>query len=529
MANKITLDTITSSFASTSLFNTNFAAIKSELDDKVLYRNNPTGEANQMENAIDMNSNDILNARLIDADAFSIDGTLLTTETSLETLTYLDTEFTNVAGETTFTASYTPSFCDVFYNGVLLAASDVTTTSGTEVVLASAVVDASDVITIRSYSAFSAGDGITQSDADARYLEVNSNLSDLENVETARTNLGVDGAVDRAGNFGKNLIINGDFSIWQRGTSQTSNGYGSDDRWRNGNNGTTKTHSQQSFTLGQTDVPGNPKYYSRTVVTSVAGASNYALKEHRLESVTKFAGKEVTLSFWAKADAAKDISTEYVQTFATGGSPSATITSISPTTHSLTTSWQKFSTTVTLPSVAGKTLGTDSDDSTRLIFWFEAGSDFDSRTNSLGQQSGTFDIANVQLEFGDTATEFEYVSPADQLTRCKRYFERITGNATDQTTLGVGFALASATAVSTPFYYAEKRAIPAITLNGTLSAFDSSASAVTLDAGVSYQDIAEKAARVVAARSTGTHTSGDVFLTRITNSSSDSIDVDAEL
>lgn len=461
---KITLDTITSSFASTSLFNTNFTAIKDELNNKVLYRNNPTGEANQMENAIDMNSNDILNARLVSSDAFSIGGTLLTPESSLETLTYLDTEFTNVAGETTFAASYTPSFCDVYYNGVLLAASDVTTTSGTEVVLASAVVDASDVITIRSYSAFSAGDGITQSDADARYLEVNSNLSDLQNAETARTNLGVDGAVDRAGNFGKNLVINGDFSVWQRGTNQTVTTYGSDDRWRNDHNVSTKVHSRQSFTLGQTDVPNNPKYFSRTVATSVAGASNYVLKKTELENVLVTSGKEVTLSFWAKADSSKNMAVEFSQYFGTGGSPSASVNGLGVTTFALTTSWQKFTTTITFPSISGKTLGTDNNSSYQIYFWFEAGSAFDSRTNSLGQQSGTFDIANVQLEFGDTATEFEYIHPADQLARCKRYFERFT--ATSPTTLASGYFRTS-TSFRAPFRYSTKRTTPSITASSS--------------------------------------------------------------
>jgi hypothetical protein len=71
---KLTLDTITSSFASTTLFNTNFATILAELDGKVLYRNNTSGEANQMENDLDMNSNSILNA-VIPAASMTYDNT----------------------------------------------------------------------------------------------------------------------------------------------------------------------------------------------------------------------------------------------------------------------------------------------------------------------------------------------------------------------------------------------------------------------------------------------------------------------
>ena len=64
---KITIDNISSGYASTTALNTNFDAIETELNSKVLYRNNPAGEPNSMENDLDMNSNDINNARNISA------------------------------------------------------------------------------------------------------------------------------------------------------------------------------------------------------------------------------------------------------------------------------------------------------------------------------------------------------------------------------------------------------------------------------------------------------------------------------
>jgi len=235
----------------------------------------------------------------------------------------------------------------------------------------------------------------------------------------------------------KNALINGNFDIWQRGTSQTGYGYGygSDDRWLNVASGSTSVHSQQAFALGQTDVPNNPKYYSRTVVTSVAGAGNYVLKSQRIEDVSSFSGETVTLSFWAKADATKNIATGFVQYMGSGGTPSAHVTNIGVTTHALTTSWTKFTATVAIPSVSGKTVGTNGDHSLHFEFWFDAGSTFDGRTNSLGQQSGTFDIAQVQIEKGSTATEFERRHYADELALCERYYQRIhalmfSGNVT---------------------------------------------------------------------------------------------------
>ena len=228
------------------------------------------------------------------------------------------------------------------------------------------------------------------------------------------------GVIDKHGR--KNAIINGDFDIWQRGISQTSSGMDTDDRWFNTNSTTTKTHSRQAFVLGQTDVPNNPQYYSRTVVASVVGSSNYSIKYQKIENVSTFAGETVTLSFWAKADANKNIAAEFAQGFGTGGSPSSGVQNIGTTTFALTSTWQQFTTTVSLPSILGKTLGTNNNDFLQMVFWFEAGSDFDGRTNSLGQQSGTFDIAQVQIEKGNTATEFEHRSISEEIALCQRYY-----------------------------------------------------------------------------------------------------------
>lgn len=222
----------------------------------------------------------------------------------------------------------------------------------------------------------------------------------------------------------RNKLINGGFDIWQRGTSQTANGYGSDDRWANGHAGSTKTHSRQAFAAGQTDVPGNPRYYSRTVVTSVAGAGNYAIKFQKIEGASTLSGKTVTLSFYAKADAAKNIAVEFQQEFGTGGSPSAAVTGIGAQTVALTTSWQRYTVTVAIPSISGKTLGTDSNDSLGLFFWFDAGSNWNARSAALGQQSGTFDIANVQVEEGSVATSFEQRPLGLELQLCRRYYEQ---------------------------------------------------------------------------------------------------------
>jgi hypothetical protein len=227
----------------------------------------------------------------------------------------------------------------------------------------------------------------------------------------------------------RNAIINGNFDFWQRGTSFTGSEYGAD-RWFHNRVGTTHTASRQAFTLGQTDVPGEPTYYCRTVVSSVAGASNNALLLQRIEDVRTFAGQQVTISFWAKADATKNIAVDLTQYFGTGGSPSAQVHGIGATKVSIGTTFQKVTITTTLPSISGKTLGTDGSGLLALNVWFDAGSDFNSRTDSLGQQSGTFDIAQVQVESGPVATPFERRPIGTELALCQRYYAFLPGQST---------------------------------------------------------------------------------------------------
>jgi hypothetical protein len=219
----------------------------------------------------------------------------------------------------------------------------------------------------------------------------------------------------------RNAIINGNFDIWQRGTSFTLLDYGAD-RWIHARVGTTQTATRQSFTVGQTDVPGEPTYYCQTVVSSVAGAGNFCNLIQRIEDVRTFAGQQVTISFWAKADATKNIAVDLAQTFGSGGSPSAAVVGIGVTKVSIGTSWQKVTVTANVPSISGKTLGSNNGHTLILSIFFDAGSDANARTDSLGQQSGTFDIAQVQVEPGPVATPFERRPIGTELALCQRYF-----------------------------------------------------------------------------------------------------------
>lgn len=74
---KIQVSPIINSPDMSSAINNTIGRIVQELNDKVLYRRNPTGEANVMLNDLDMGQNDILNVGSLDGSKITIDGTPL--------------------------------------------------------------------------------------------------------------------------------------------------------------------------------------------------------------------------------------------------------------------------------------------------------------------------------------------------------------------------------------------------------------------------------------------------------------------
>ena len=236
------------------------------------------------------------------------------------------------------------------------------------------------------------------------------------------------------GNYaaGKNAIINGDFRINQRSwSSNTADATFGFDRFRNDNNGGA-TFSKETFTAGAAPVAGYEAInYLRCVTTGQSGAGVYTSTQTRLEDVRLFAGQTVTISFWAKAaSGTPKIAVEVRQNFGTGGSPSANVhTYFGQAT--LSTSWARYSLTAAIPSISGKTLGTDNNSYFMPQLWFSAGTDFNARTGSLGIQSNTFDTWGWQVEAGNVATAFQTATGTLQgeLAACQRYYWRSTAES----------------------------------------------------------------------------------------------------
>lgn len=128
---------------------------------------------------------------------------------------------------------------------------------------------------------------------------------------------------------------------------------------------------------------------------------------------------------------------------------------------SLSTSWQKFTIQIDIPSISGKTIDA-ADNKLRCLFWMDAGTDFNSRSDTLGHQSGTFDFADVQLEAGTRATPFERRPIAVEMPLCQRYYVSDLRTSVD--------FVASSTVGSSGFNFPVRmRAIPTITHTAIIS------------------------------------------------------------
>ena len=225
---------------------------------------------------------------------------------------------------------------------------------------------------------------------------------------------------------GKNKIINGDFYVNQRNFSSStiSLAYTFDrfyHYWISG----TATISAQTFTPGTAPVAGyEGKNYLRMPTATVGtGTSDSMQLFQGIEGVRTFAGQTVTVSFWAKsASGTPKLGITLDQNFGTSGSSnvytSSTITLMGGT------SWTRYTATLNVPSIAGKTIGTANDCLT-LTLTLTAGATRDALFGtSVGIQSNTFDFWGVQLEAGSVATAFQTATGTLQgeLAAAQRYY-----------------------------------------------------------------------------------------------------------
>ena len=256
----------------------------------------------------------------------------------------------------------------------------------------------------------------------------------------------------------RNLIINGDMSISQRGTSfaAVNDDDYTLDRFKYDISGT----DVYQFTISQsTEVPTGQGFaksmkFDCTTADASLDSDNFAIIHTRLEgqnlqSLKKgtSSAESTTLSFWVKSNKTGTYIAELFDT------ENNRVIAKSYTISSSDT-WEKK--TITFP---GDTTGTFSNDNSgrlRIHFWLLTGTDFssgslatdwESRNNvdrAVGQvnlgdnTSNEWYITGIQFEVGDTATDFEHLPHDVQLQRCRRYLQRVEAAGSDYGSFGVG-------------------------------------------------------------------------------------------
>lgn len=208
----------------------------------------------------------------------------------------------------------------------------------------------------------------------------------------------------------RQAIINGNFDVWQRGTSfsSPSNGTYLADRWAN-NDQSNSTISRQT-----SGVPEGSQYYIRITQTN----NGYGNIEQALESSTvdKLKGKTVTLSVKIRrndtltTDILLRIEKNATADTLTGGIwttlQSSIVLNANIPTGTTSADWYTASVTTTIP-----TDGTANGIRFRLDY------------SSVSPIGGYVEYAQVQLNAGSVALPFQPKSFAEELRDCQRYFQ----------------------------------------------------------------------------------------------------------
>jgi hypothetical protein len=256
----------------------------------------------------------------------------------------------------------------------------------------------------------------------------------------------------------KNLIINGDMRIHQRGVSQENiNGYGSIDRWYMGgaNNvnpypalpitsqhvfdqverpGGFRSYLKKTFGDISTYAESNGPYYWTSTLTSIESQDLDALGYGTPNA------KSLTLSFWVRSSVAGNHSFT-LQNYADGEGLNRRSYCTQYTINAANTFEYK---TITIP---GDTVSGFDDALTEIGLqlrfshgttlvddyvtpdtgqWLQSDKFFVTDSVNLVEiNNSTWEITGVQLELGSVATDFEYRSYGEELALCQRYYEVI--------------------------------------------------------------------------------------------------------
>ena len=343
----------------------------------------------------------------------------------------------------------------------------------------------------------------------------------------------------RGGSF-RNLLINGDMNIAQRGTSVTGitgTDYYTVDRYR------LAVNTMGTFTMLQdTDVPTGQGFTTSLKLSCTTADTSPAVGDsiniqHRIEGQNlqhlKFgtsSAESLTLSFWVKSNKTGTYTVWFYQ--------QDDDRQICPTfTIDSADTWEKK--TITVDGDTSGVIDNNNGDGLRIGFFLGVGSDFTSGTlassweanvkanrvsssnvNLADSTSNYINITGVQLEVGEGASDFEFLPYDVQLARCQRYYIKITDPAAS------GVAAGGNSARNSIFLPVTMRATPTVLASGTFNFYNGSGVRTGTVAGY-YPGISAQVVQLDFTLSSGFTTSQAVTL--FTNNGNQFISSSAEL
>jgi hypothetical protein len=293
----------------------------------------------------------------------------------------------------------------------------------------------------------------------------------------------------------RNLLINGDFKVAQRGTTFAAADSATmvSDRW----SPLASTNPNQNIGYTRsTDAPKGFKYSTKlsvsTAISSLASTDYYIFRHRGLEqqdiehlNFGTADAKEITLSFWVKSNKTGTMFAEWQMP-----TSSASIELAKPYTIDVANTWEYK--TITYPANTVHTSNAaDNAGGLFLYMWIAAGATYAGGTlntswnnntnrvtgitNYLDSTSNEIYFTGFQLEVGDTATPFEHRSYGEELAACQRYFYKWTSSGLSDhynfyspyTPAQVTAGLPNSSAISPMTFPVTMRAAPTVT--GTLA------------------------------------------------------------
>jgi len=255
--------------------------------------------------------------------------------------------------------------------------------------------------------------------------------------------------VNQYGN--RNLLINGDFQISQRGDFSSATSVTNDtiyvDRWVHRISGVTAT---TQHVRGSNSSPGYPHTGSNSLkLVATSSASGVIRHLQRVEGFLK--NRELTFSAWVKSNSSNARLFQYQQ---------GTSDRVASSAHTGGGDWEKLSVTATNNATSDNNL------------YFDAAIASSSFGNVSITSGDYIEISEAQLEFGDTATEFEHRTVADELQKCQRYcFVTPIGQTYSWTALS-GYCNSTSNALSFYQYPVRMRTTPALSTSGNFQVAD---------------------------------------------------------